>query len=890
MKDLKIPYEMQADQIRKKFIHFFEQRGHKSVAAAPIVNKHDPTLMFTNAGMNQFKDFFLSHQSAPYLRAVSAQPCLRVSGKHNDLEEVGIDTYHHTLFEMLGNWSFGDYFKEEAIQWAWELLTKVYQLPPERLYVTVFGGDAQDQLGPDEDAQAIWQRYVAAERILMGDKADNFWEMGDTGPCGPCTEIHVDIRPEKERKQVLGQTLVNQDHPQVIELWNLVFIQYNRLASGRLEELPAKHVDTGLGLERLAMVLQAKASNYDTDLFVPLIQAIATAAGQVYGKTPGVDTALRVVADHLRAVTFAIADGQPPSNTKAGYVIRRILRRAVRYGYTYLGFEAPFMYRLVGVLAEQLASAYPHLEQQQVYIEKIVHEEEAAFLKTLTTGLHRLDQAGQSLKGPSPVLDGATAFELYDTYGFPLDLTMLIAKERGWTVDEPGFAQALQAQRQRSKKAAVLQKSDWTTVIEGVTPMFLGYDQLEAKARIVKYRMVKTKTKQLYQVVLDQTPFYPEGGGQVGDTGQLTIGGESLVVLNTQKENDLIIHEVAQLPKEVTATVQAVVATERRALIANNHTATHLLHAALRQVLGPHVEQRGSLVNDQVLRFDFSHPSVLSTEEIAAIEDLVNQKIRANIALHEQRDVPLATAKAQGAAALFGEKYSEQVRVITFDPAFSVELCGGTHVPATGHLGLFKITTTSSVAAGVRRVEAVTAVAAEQLIHEQAALLRRLQVLLKQPQDLAKAVQQLLQEKAALSKTLAAHEATQVRTLTEQLRGQFQTTHGIQHLIAQVALPQAAALKQLALTLPPTEASYFVVLAAEIDQKPHIAVGLSEDLAQAWQHNARDIVQQLAQCIQGGGGGKPTLATAGGKDVAGLPQVLKLAKEVLKQHLGVARK
>ncbi len=872
---------MQAATIRKQFIDFFERRGHKKVAAAPIVNKEDSELMFTNAGMNQFKDFLLGHQSAPYTRAISVQPCLRVSGKHNDLEEVGADTYHHTLFEMLGNWSFGNYFKQEAIQWAWELLTRVYQLPPDRLYVSIFGRDDQVQLGPDQEAQAIWQQYVPADRILLGTKADNFWEMGDTGPCGPCTEIHVDIRPEAERQQVPGQALVNQDHPQVIELWNLVFIQYNRLATGQLEALPAKHVDTGMGLERLAMVLQAKISNYDTDLFVPLIQAIATTAGQVYGQVAAVDTAIRVVADHLRAVTFAIADGQPPSHTKAGYVVRRILRRAVRYGYTYLGLEAPFLYRLIRVLVQQLQSAYPHLGQEQAYIEKIVHEEEAAFLKTLTLGLHRLNQIGQTLQGTSPVLDGATAFELYDTYGFPLDLTRRMAQERGWTVDEAGFAQALQAQRQRSKQAAVLEKSDWTTVVQGVTPGFLGYDQLEATAHIVKYRTVKAQGQEVYQVVLDQTPFYPEGGGQVGDTGKLVVGGEPLTVLDTQKENDLIIHQVAQLPTEITAPVQAVVDQTRRVLTASNHTATHLLHAALRQVLGTHVAQRGSLVNDRLLRFDFAHPSPLKPQEIVQLEELINQKIRANITLQEQRDVSLAVAKALGAAALFGEKYGERVRVITFDPAFSVELCGGTHMPATGHLGFFKITATSAVAAGVRRIEAVTAVAAERWMHEQSAVLQRLRTLLKQPQDLAKAVQQLRQEKATLSKQLATHEAAQVYVLTDQLRSQFQMKHGIHTLITAVDLPQAAALKQVAWALQEGKSPCFVVLAANVADKPYIAVALSEDLARSWSRNARDIVQQLAQPIQGGGGGKPTLATAGGKEVQGLPQVLRIAEALL---------
>ncbi len=555
--------------------------------------------MFTNAGMNQFKDFFLGHKTPPYARAISTQPCLRVSGKHNDLEEVGLDTYHHTLFEMLGNWSFGDYFKEEAIRWAWELLTEVYQLDPDRLYVTIFGGDERDGLSLDDEARDIWQRYIAAERILLGSKTDNFWEMGDTGPCGLCTEIHVDIRSTEERKKLPAQELVNKNHPQVIELWNLVFIQYNRLVSGQLEPLPAKHVDTGMGLERLAMVLQAKASNYDTDLFVPLIQAIAQTSNKVYGQETSVDIAMRVIADHLRAVTFAIADGQPPSNTKAGYVIRRILRRAVRYGYTYLGFQEPFMCRIVSILVQQLRSAYPHLAQQQGYIERVVEEEEAGFLKTLAVGIQRLDQVADVLQGTTPVLDGAIAFELYDTYGFPLDLTRLIAQERGWTVDEAGFDKALQAQRNRSKQAAVLEKRDWVILLDNVNPVFVGYDQLTATVRIVKYRSIKAHGQETYQIVLDKTPFYPEGGGQVGDTGRLIAGRESVPVLDTQKENDLIIHQLPQLPADVSVPLRAVVSAERRTRTANNHTATHLLHAALRQVLGSHVEQRGSFVNEQ---------------------------------------------------------------------------------------------------------------------------------------------------------------------------------------------------------------------------------------------------------------------------------------------------
>ncbi len=871
---------MQTETIRKKFIQYFEQKGHKHVAATPIVNQEDPSLMFTNAGMNQFKGLFIDHQQAPYRRAISIQPCLRVSGKHNDLEEVGTDTYHHTMFEMLGNWSFGDYFKEEAIQWAWELLTVVYQLPQERLYVTIFGGDAQEQLTPDHEAHTIWQRYISTDRILHCPKQENFWEMGDTGPCGPCTEIHIDIRPEAEQKQVPGKALVNTGHPQVIEVWNLVFIQYNRLANGQLKVLPAQHVDTGMGLERLAMVLQGKDATYDTDLFVPLIQAIATAAGKVYGQKDSTDIAMRVIADHIRAVTFAIADGQSPSNTQAGYVIKRILRRAVRYGYTYLGFATPFMHRLVAVLAAQMQATYPHIHQQQAYIEKIVKEEEETFLKTLTTGLHKLDQITQALQGKSKMINGATAFELYDTYGFPLDLTMLIAQEKGLKIDEIGFAQALQVQRDRSKKAAVVNQSDWVMVNKADKTTFVGYDQLEATARIVQYRTVKAQGKQVYQVVLDQTPFYPQGGGQVGDTGQLVAVGERVVVLDTKKENDLIIHYTDRLPQTLTMPLQAIVDCERRMLTANNHSATHLLHAALMQVLGPHVAQRGSLVNDRLLRFDFSHPTKLSQEEVDQVESLVNEKIRANIMLQEQRNVPLQVAQSMGATALFGEQYGEQVRVITFDPAFSIVLCGGTHVPATGQIGFFKIVATAAVAAGVRRIEAVTAVAAEAFVKEQLGSLKAIKELLKHPKDLEKAVGNLLQEKTALNKTLATYEAAQIRAATEQLRGKVKTVHNIHLLIAKVALPHTEALKQVAFALKEVGAPFFLVLAAAVTQKPYVAVMLSEDLANRCAQNAQDMIKMLAEPIQGGGGGNPSFATAGGKYLNGLDQVLTRAEAI----------
>lgn len=878
---------MQSTEIRQLFVYFFEQRSHEHVPAAPIVNKEDATLMFTNAGMNQFKDFFLGYKSAPYRRAVSVQPCLRVSGKHNDLEEVGTDTYHHTMFEMLGNWSFGDYFKEQAIQWAWELLTVVYKLPEERLYVTIFEGDRHDRLAPDLETQAIWEQYVTKERILQYPKQENFWEMGDIGPCGPCTEIHIDTRPEAERRQVSGHLLVNQNHPQVMELCNLVFVQYNRLTTGMLEELPTKHVDTGMGLERLVMVLQGKESSYETDLFAPLMHSIATLAGKAYGQTILVDTAMRVIADHLRAIAFTIADGQSPSNVKAGYVIRRILRRAVRYGYTHLGIATPFLHHLVRELTTQLQTVYPHLQQQGSYIEAIVEEEEKTFFQTLSTGLHKLGGLGKALKSKkSTVIDGATAFELYDTYGFPLDLTLLIAKEQGLTVDEVGFAQALNDQRQRSKRAAVVIQGDWTSIDEKSTPNFVGYDQLEVTAQIIKYRTVTIEGKQIYQVVLNQTPFYPAGGGQVGDTGFFMVAGEKLKVHDTQKEHNLIIHFLHQLPSLLTAPVQAVVDKERRELIASNHTATHLLHAALKQVLGPQVAQRGSLVNDRLLRFDFSYSTKLTPQALAQVESTVNKKIRENIARQEERGVALAVAKAMGAQALFGEKYGDKVRVVIFNPTFSMELCGGTHVSNTGQLGFFKITAQAAVAAGVRRVEAVTAAAAERWVHLQETLLGEVQTLLKHPEELTKAVDRLMQDNAVLTKKVASYEARQIRDIITQLRSQHRKAYGVYTIIAQVTLPHAAALKQVTLALRKAGSPHFVVLVTLSMQRTHIAVALSEDLAQRWSQDAQGIVKQLATVIQGGGGGSPTFATAGGKYTQGLSQVLQVAEAILTKNGG----
>ena len=841
--------------------------------------------------MNQFKECFLDPQQAPYQRATSSQPCLRVSGKHNDLEEVGIDTYHHTMFEMLSNWSFGDYFKQEAIAWAWELLTTTYQLPPTRLYVTVFGGDTTEHLAADQEAYELWRQLVPEAQILYGSKKDNFWEMGETGPCGPCTEIHIDLRPEEARQQKPGKDLVNTDHPQVIELWNLVFIQYNRLASGQLVVLAAKHVDTGMGLERLAMVLQGKESTYDTDLFMPLIQAISQASHQPYGQEATIDMAMRVVADHSRAVTFAIADGQVPTNTQAGYVIRRLLRRAVRYGHTYLGFAEPFIYQLVELLSQHFAKAYPSLQQQQAHIAQVIHNEEIAFGKTLATGLRRLEAITQALQAKNQQrIDGHTAFELYDTYGFPLDLTKLVAQEKGLQVDEPGFDQALQAQRTRAKQAAATAPGDWHTIHQAAKPAFVGYDQLQATTQILQYRTLQENHQQLYQLVLAQTPFYPASGGQVGDTGKLISGTEEIPVLDTQQEHGLIIHYTQQLPQDLQTSWQAVVDTERRTSIASHHSATHLLHAALKKILGPHVVQRGSLVHEHGLRFDFSHHTKVSPEALREIERLVNQQIIANIPLQEQRHVPLAAAKALGATALFGERYGEHVRVITFDPSFSIELCGGTHVSATGQLGFFKIIAETAVAAGTRRIEALAAGAAANFIYAQMATLDQLRATLNHPKDLLKATQQLVADKASLSKTVAAYQAEQIRSTTIRLRQHTQNVQGTHLCIEKTTLPHVAALKQTATALKQSYESLFLVLGAAIDQKPHLAVLCTQDLYSSEPGlQAHTIVKALAPDIQGSGGGQPSLATARGQDLDGLDQALDNAQGIWQHYLATAR-
>ncbi|MGB3182148.1 MAG: alanine--tRNA ligase [Cyclobacteriaceae bacterium] len=878
---------MDAVTIRQKFLEFFESKNHQVVSSAPLVLKDDPTLMFTNAGMNQFKDYFLGNKVASEKRVADTQKCLRVSGKHNDLEEVGMDTYHHTMFEMLGNWSFGDYFKKEAIAWAWELLTGVYGLSKDRLYVTVFEGDAGESLEEDGEARRFWQEHIDSARILNGNKKDNFWEMGDVGPCGPCSEIHIDLRTDADREKIPGDTLVNQDHPLVVEVWNLVFMQYNRLANGSLQPLPEKHVDTGMGFERLCMAVQGKESNYDTDVFMPLIKRIADMAGKTYGENEETDIAIRVVSDHIRAVSFAIADGQMPSNNRAGYVIRRILRRAVRYGYTFLGFNEPFFHKLTESLATQFKDVFPGLYEQKDFVTNVIRQEEANFLRTLENGLKRLDQIREDLSSKNKkVIEGSQAFELYDTYGFPLDLTALIARENGLTVDEAGFGEEMKRQKERSKSAAAVEKGDWTVLADGEENAFVGYDKLESRSRILKYREVADKKKTLFHIVLDQTPFYAESGGQVGDTGYLDTGSEKVRIIDTKKENDLIVHYADKLPSDPGVELQAVVNADKRRLTEYNHSATHLLHSALRQVLGDHVQQRGSLVNEKILRFDFSHFEKMTEEQIETVEKLVNQKIRENISLGEERRVAIAEAKEMGAIALFGEKYGDYVRVISFDPAYSVELCGGTHVPATGTIGLFKITTETSVAAGVRRIEAITGDTAENYMRQQAETLGALKDLLKNPKDLVKAVEQLVEDRNKLGKEIDQLHAKQAGAIKQSLLDKQITMGGANVILAQITLPTADALKKISFELKNEVDSLVAVLAADIAGKPQIAVVIDEALVKGKDLNAGQMVRELAKEIKGGGGGQPFFATAGGKDVEGLPKVIELAGQILREKLG----
>nr|WP_321484856.1 alanine--tRNA ligase [uncultured Draconibacterium sp.] len=867
-------------EIRKAFLDFFTGKEHQIVNSAPMVVKGDPTLMFTNAGMNQFKDQFLGNEPVKYPRVADTQKCLRVSGKHNDLEEVGLDTYHHTMFEMLGNWSFGDYFKKEAIDWAWEFLVDRMGIDASRLYATVFEGSADDNQERDNEAAGYWEQYLPKDRILNGNKKDNFWEMGETGPCGPCSEVHVDIRSEEERAKVPGCDLVNMDHPQVIEIWNLVFIQFNRKANGNLESLPAKHVDTGMGFERLCMVLQGVQSNYDTDVFQNTIAEIGKLCNKKYGENEKVDIAMRVIADHLRAVAFAIADGQLPSNNKAGYVIRRILRRAVRYGYTFLDLKDAFIYRLVDVLKETMGEAFPELVSQQTLIEKVIKEEEESFLRTLSTGIKLLDDIISKAKNEgAKEIAGKDAFVLYDTFGFPLDLTELITRENGLGVDENGFGVEMQAQKDRSRNAAAQETHDWVELRKIEKTEFLGYDKLEAEIKIARYRKVTQKKKSFYQLVFDQTPFYGESGGQVGDAGYIEFDGVKTSIFDTQKENNLTVHLVNELPENPEETFYAVVNAKRRTNIANNHTATHLLHAALREVLGTHVEQKGSLVNADHLRFDFSHFQKMTDEEIAAVEKLVNEKIRANSVKEENREMPIEEAKASGAMMLFGEKYGEAVRVIKFGE--SVELCGGTHVAATGQIGLLKIVSESAIAAGVRRIEAITADRAEKYINDQLALLNDIKETLKGSNDILGSVTTLLQQNTEFSKQIDTFQQESLKITKLNLKSKILYEKGVNIIADKIVIDNAGLVKDLAFQLKGEIDDLFLVIGADVNGKPNLTVMISDNIVADKGLNAGQIVREAGKEIKGGGGGQPFYATAGGKDVNGLQAAIEKALSFL---------
>ncbi|MFD2785980.1 alanine--tRNA ligase [Hymenobacter rubripertinctus] len=965
-----------ASHVRQQFLDFFASKGHHIVPSAPIVVKDDPTLLFINSGMAPFKDYFLGNKPAPFKRIADTQKCLRVSGKHNDLEEVGYDTYHHTMFEMLGNWSFGDYFKKDAIAWAWELLTDVFKLDKDRLYVTYFEGDKTDGLGPDTETQALWRTYTTDDRILPGNKKDNFWEMGDTGPCGPCTEIHIDLRDAAERAAKPGAELVNADHPQVVEIWNNVFMEFQRLADKSLVKLPAQHVDTGMGFERLMMAVSGVKSNYDTDVFQPLIQFIAKEVGiEYHGTAPATvtdqpatenektDIAIRVIADHIRTIAFTISDGQLPSNVKAGYVIRRILRRAVRYAFSSLNQKQPFLYKIVPVLADQMRSIFPELKAQQQFVQRVIEEEEISFLKTIDRGLRILidqismmfnnfnnkahnsvikvyegfsdesfggnlmvrlnynfkvealqnagildntefDSALRGLNNEETLLlkklaeafvntedtrksiPGDSAFFLSDTLGFPLDLTQLVAMEYGVSVDEAGFDEAMAAQKNRSRNAQEAEQSDWTIVRESEEqPAFVGYDQDEAPARILRYRRTDRKGKTEYQVVLDQTPFYAESGGQIGDTGYLESPVSKVRVLDTRKENDLIVHTVLELPEDLEAEFLARYDHARRAQIMRNHTATHLLQAALREIVGSHVAQKGSLVNEKLLRFDFSHFTKVTDDQLRQVETLVNQRIREQIPLDERRNVPIDEAKNLGATALFGEKYGEFVRVITFDRDFSVELCGGCHVRTTGDIGFFKITSESAVGAGVRRIEAVTAEAAETFVNQQLDLLAQVREALGNPQHLLPGIEKQTEEIATLRKQIEQFAQQSINQQKDQLVGQVKALHGVNFLAAQVQVTSADGLKTLAFHLRQSVPNLVAVLGAEIDGKPQLAVMLADELVTAGKLNASTLVRELGKEIQGGGGGQPFFATAGGKNAAGLAAAIAKAEALVGEKL-----
>jgi alanyl-tRNA synthetase len=930
---------MTSAEIRQQFLDFFKSKQHHIVPSAPIVVKNDPTLLFTNAGMNQFKDYFLGNKNPEFKRVADTQKCLRVSGKHNDLEEVGVDTYHHTMFEMLGNWSFGDYFKKEAIAWSWELLTEVYKIDKDKLYVTIFEGDEKEGLPRDDESFNEWKKVIAEDRILLGKKKDNFWEMGDTGPCGPCTEIHVDCRNDEEKKSVDGKTLVNNDHPQVIEIWNNVFIQFNRLKNGTLEPLPAKHVDTGMGFERLVRVLQNKTSNYDTDVFTGTITAVEKITNKKYDYSDSKQAiAFRVIADHIRAISFCIADGQLPSNTGAGYVIRRILRRAVRYYYSYLDYKQPLLFQLMPTLAKQFENVFPELNQQLDFVSKVVKEEEDGFLKTLEKGLDKTDnfiehlnreiimqfpygirpgqfyilklpaktQIYDKIKTPSQYqqfldwgnteediqnainyvkakyrFSGEFIFELYDTYGFPFDLTKLIANENDLDVDEEGFNVEMQKQKSRSRAATAIDSEDWIILIDQPYSEFVGYDSLETKTKIVKYRKVKSKGKEAYQFVLQATPFYAESGGQVGDNGQLMIDNEELKIIDTKKENNLIIHFAEKLPSNLSGEIFAKVDKQKRKQTEIHHSATHLLHAALRKVLGTHVAQKGSLVNDEHLRFDFSHFAKMNDEEIAKVEKIVNEKIRGNIPV-VIKELPKDEALKLGAMALFGEKYGDIVRVVIIDPDYSVELCGGTHVGATGELGFFKIKHETAIAAGVRRVEAVCGIAAEELINKQFDTINLISETLKNPKDLGKSIENLSSENKELKKHIEHLEARQFVILRNELLQKDEIVNQVNFIGSIVEVSNPEALRKLCIDLKNHLRDFVIVLCANIDGKPFVAVCIADNVVAAKNLDASKIIKEnIAQLIKGGGGGQKTLAIAGGIDAGNLPEVIEKVKSLL---------
>jgi len=871
---------MDSKQIREAFLDFFASKSHQIVPSAPMVVKNDPTLMFTNAGMNQFKDIFLGNAPVKSPRIADTQKCLRVSGKHNDLEEVGHDTYHHTMFEMLGNWSFGDYFKKEAIDWAWELLVGRFNIPVDRLYATVFEGDAKDGVPVDSEALALWKKYLPEDQILFGNKKDNFWEMGDSGPCGPCSEIHVDIRSDEERRKISGRQMVNQSHPQVIEIWNLVFIQFNRKANGQLEELPARHVDTGMGFERLCMVLQQKQSNYDTDVFQPVITELGYLAGKKYGENEKSDIAMRVIADHIRAIAFAITDGQLPSNNKAGYVIRRILRRAVRYGYTFLGFRKPFMHQLIKVLAEQMGTAFPELYKQQELVTKVIREEEDSFLRTLETGIRMLENIMGAASGKNQTeISGKVAFELYDTYGFPLDLTELILREESFTVNREEFEKAMEEQKNRSRNATQLETGDWIEIRPSTESKFVGYDTTQSELKICRYRKVKDKRGEYVQLVFDITPFYAESGGQVGDTGWIEADGARVEIFDTVKENGLTVHLAKALPADTSATFVGKVNASKQSATAGNHTATHLLDHALREILGTHIEQKGSLVNPDSLRFDFSHFQKVSEEELEKIEKRVNELIRLNAAKDERREMPMAEAEQLGAIALFGEKYGDNVRVIKFGD--SIELCGGIHVGATGQIGQFVILSEGSISAGVRRIEAITGARAEDYLRHKMKTTKELAHLLNNPADLKGAVEQLLHKVSALNNQLETFKKESASGLKKELLQQVININGINFLASKLPVEDAGIIKDLAFQLKGEVENLFLVFAAEIEGKASVHVMIADNLVKDNGLHAGNIIRELAKLVDGGGGGQPFYASAGGKNPKGIPALLAKAKELI---------